>query len=80
MLAKPLNFENCMKFSNPQLNHNSTQPNIILSWVRRKNDFAYTPPLPQDVLAFFFEFGKRWKFDDLPPRTYFGKNLKLGKF
>ena len=29
--------------SNPQLNHNSTQPNITLSWVRHANDFAYHP-------------------------------------
>ena len=30
--------------SKPQLNHNSTQPNITLSWVRHENDFAHTPP------------------------------------
>ena len=29
--------------SKPQLNHNSTQPNITLSWVRHENDFAYHP-------------------------------------
>ena len=27
----------------PQLNPNSTQPNITLSWVRHENDFAYHP-------------------------------------
>ena len=27
--------------SKPQLNHNSTQPNITLSWVRHENDFAH---------------------------------------
>ena len=32
------------KLSKPQLNHNSTQPNITLSWVRHENDFAYNPP------------------------------------
>ena len=31
------------KLSKPQLNHNSTQPNITLSWVRHENDFAYHP-------------------------------------
>ena len=30
--------------SKPQLNHNSTQPNITLSWVRHENDFAHHPP------------------------------------
>ena len=30
--------------SKPQLNHNSTQPNITLCWVRHENDFAYTRP------------------------------------
>ena len=29
--------------SKPQLNPNSTQPNITLSWVRHENDFAYHP-------------------------------------
>ena len=29
----------------PQLNHNSTQPNITLSWVRHENDFAHHPTL-----------------------------------
>ena len=29
--------------SKPQLNHNSTQPNITLSWVRHENDFANHP-------------------------------------
>ena len=32
--------------SKPQLNHNSTQPNITLSWVRHENDFAYHPTTP----------------------------------
>ena len=32
--------------SKPQLNHNSTQPNITLSWVRHENDFAHHPPHP----------------------------------
>ena len=27
-------------------NHNSTQPNITLSWVRHENDFAYHPTPP----------------------------------
>ena len=31
------------KLSKPQLNHNSTQPNITLSWVRHENDFAHHP-------------------------------------
>ena len=31
--------------SKPQLNHNSTQPNITLSWVRQENNFA-NPPTP----------------------------------
>ena len=31
------------KLSKPQLNHNSTQPNITLSWVRHENDFASPP-------------------------------------
>ena len=35
--------------SNPQLNHNSFQPNITLSWVRSENDFAYTPPNPHKL-------------------------------
>ena len=35
----------CSLLSKPQLNHNSTQPNITLSWVRHENDFA-TPPHP----------------------------------
>ena len=35
--------------SKPQLNHNSTQPNITLSWVRHENDFAYHPPPPQKL-------------------------------
>ena len=37
-----------LKLSKPQLNHNSTQPNITLSWVRHENDFAHhpTPPTP----------------------------------
>ena len=37
--------------SKPKLNHNSTQPNITLSWVRHKNDFAYhpTPHHPQKL-------------------------------
>ena len=32
-----------LKLSKPQLNHNSTQPNITLSWVRHENDFANHP-------------------------------------
>ena len=34
--------------SKPQLNHNhnSTQPNITLSWVRHENDFAHHHPTP----------------------------------
>ena len=32
--------------SKPQLNHNSTKPNITLSWVRHENDFAYHPTPP----------------------------------
>ena len=37
--------------SKPQLNHNSTQPNITLSWVRHENDFAYhtIPPPPTET-------------------------------
>ena len=36
------------KLSKPQLNHNSTQPNITLSWLRHENYFAYhlNPPPP----------------------------------
>ena len=34
--------------SKPQLNHNSTQPNITLSWVRHENDFAFHPTTPLD--------------------------------
>ena len=33
----------CSELSKPQLNHNSTQPNITLSWVRHENDFANHP-------------------------------------
>ena len=29
------------QLSKPQLNHNSTQPNITLSWDRHENDFAH---------------------------------------
>ena len=29
--------------SKPQHDHNSTQPNITLSWVLHENDFAYHP-------------------------------------
>ena len=32
------------QLSKPQLNHNSTQPNITLIWVRHENDFAHHPP------------------------------------
>ena len=34
--------------SKPQLNHNhnSTQPNITLSWIRHENDFAHHPTPP----------------------------------
>ena len=32
--------------SKPQLNHNSTQPNITLTWVRHENDFAHHPTNP----------------------------------
>ena len=35
--------------SKPQLNHNSTQPNITLSWVRHENDFAYHPTHPHKL-------------------------------
>ena len=37
--------------SKPQLNNNSTQPNITLSWVRHENDFAHhhRPPPPQKL-------------------------------
>ena len=31
------------QLSKPQLNHNSIQPNITLSWVRQENDFANYP-------------------------------------
>ena len=35
---------------NPPAHHNSTQPNITLSWVRHKNDFAHHPtPHPQKL-------------------------------
>ena len=40
--------------SKTQLNHNSTQPNITLSWVRHEDDFAY-PMLPFG--PFFLDFG-----------------------
>ena len=33
-----------LKLSKPQLNHDSIQPNITLSWVGHENDFAYHPP------------------------------------
>ena len=32
--------------SKPQLNHNSTQPDITLSWVRHENDLANHPNHP----------------------------------
>ena len=35
--------------SKPQLNHNSTQPNITLRWVRHENDFAYHPILNPNI-------------------------------
>ena len=35
--------------SKPQLNHNSTQPNITLGWVRHENDFAYHPTPPHKL-------------------------------
>ena len=39
-----------IKLSKPQLNHNSTQPNLTLSWVRHENDFAHpTPPPPHKL-------------------------------
>ena len=43
--------KNNMVLSKPQLNHNSTQPNITLSWVRHENDFAHhtTTPHPQKL-------------------------------
>ena len=37
------------QLSKPQLNHNSTQPNITLSWVRHENDFANHPTPPQKL-------------------------------
>ena len=37
---------NIQILSKPQLNHNSTQSNITLSWVRHENDFAYHPTPP----------------------------------
>ena len=33
-----------VQLSKPQLNHNSTQPNITLGWVKHENNIAYTPP------------------------------------
>ena len=30
-----------MQLSKPQLNHNSTQPNISLNWIIHENDFAH---------------------------------------
>ena len=42
----PLPVSLCLKLSKPQLNHNSTQPNITLSWVRHENDFAHHPTPP----------------------------------
>ena len=39
-----------LQLSKPQLNHNSTQPNITLSWVRHENDFAYHPTRPPHKL------------------------------
>ena len=38
------------KLSKPQLNHNSTQPNITLSRVRHDNDFAPPTPHPPQKL------------------------------
>ena len=38
------------KLSKPQLNHNSTQHNITLSWVRHENDFAHHPTPPPQKL------------------------------
>ena len=35
--------------SKPQLNHNSTQPNITLSWVRHENDCAHHPTHPHKL-------------------------------
>ena len=46
------NISTYMLLSRPQLNHNSTQPNITFSWVRDKNDFAYHPtPHTNSMLA-----------------------------
>ena len=35
--------EGSILLSKPQLNHNSTQPNITLSWARPENDCAHHP-------------------------------------
>ena len=39
------------QLSKPQLNHNSTQPNITLSWVRHENDFAHHPPTHTNAVS-----------------------------
>ena len=39
-----------IQLSKPQLNHNPTQPNITLSWVRHENVFAYHPNTPPHKL------------------------------
>ena len=41
---------NLLLLSKPQLNHNSTQPNITVSWVRHENDFVHDPPLYKWVI------------------------------
>ena len=45
----------CEKLSKPQLNYNSTQPNITLSWVGHENGFTNhptpNPPPPQKLNA-----------------------------
>ena len=35
----------------PQLNHNSTQPNITSSWVRHENDFAHHPTTHRNSMS-----------------------------
>ena len=39
--------------------------------MEKVHNFLYPQEGPQDVLD-FFEFEKKWKFDDTPPRENFG--------
>ena len=64
--------------SKPQLNHNSTHPNITLSWVRHENDFAYHPtPSPTTTQTQCQQYlSCYWTEFDETLNVGFGKHLE----